>query len=92
MLYFMQHSHDIAQFNAFTPEPHSLNDIKDIFYGSLQGDPLHIIQLGVISVVLGQLARILLTSFLFIYEKDKYFTAISLFIFFLAAHSFFATL
>lgn len=89
VLYFMQHAREVVHLEVFRPEPKDLDDMKSIFSGALLGNSLQIMQLGVLAVVFGQVFRILLTMFLFIYEKDALFAFITFVIFMLAAHSFF---
>jgi uncharacterized membrane protein len=79
-LYLFRNGTDIVHYQSFHGEPKIYKSITDIFTDVLSLLPLALIQFGLLTLVIVQILRVGLTTWLFIQSHDKLFIYISLFI------------
>jgi uncharacterized membrane protein len=77
ILYLKQHAHEVIHVQNFYGEPTRLIKVADIFHTALKGMPDSIIQLGLVTIVVGQVIRVFLTGVLFIKQRDWIFVALT---------------
>jgi uncharacterized membrane protein len=87
ILYLLNHGTDIIHYQAFHGEPQLYKSIPDILLDAFTLSPLALIQLGLLILVIVQILRVALTTWLFIQIRDNYFVYISLFILFILVYS-----
>ncbi len=86
-LYLWNHGADIVHYQTFHHEPQFYQSITDIFLETLTFSPLALVQFGLLILVLVQILRVGLMSWLFISSRDAIFSYISLFILFVLIYS-----
>ena len=70
LCYLYQHGHDTVDFSVFRGEPEKLDTFRGIWYQVRQVNPLGIMQFGLVTVVAGQIIRVLLTGAIFVISKE----------------------
>ena len=79
-LYLLKHGADTVHYQSFHGEPHIYKSIAGISSNILTFSSLGLIQLGLLVLVIVQILRVGLTTWLFIQLRDNLFFFISLFI------------
>jgi uncharacterized membrane protein len=77
-IYLLNHGSDIIHYSAFQGEPQAYTSIINIFSHAFSS--LGLIQLGLLFLVLLQILRVAMTTWLFVQTRDGFFIFISLFI------------
>ncbi len=78
--YLSKHGTEIVHYQSFHGEPLVYKSVIGIFKDAITLSSLGIIQLGLLTLVIIQILRVALTTYLFIKSRDKIFVCISLFI------------
>lgn len=78
--YLLQHGHDIVDYQTFHNNPYLITSFSGLWLDIATFSARGIIQLGLFSLVLVQILRVILTLCYFINERDKVFVGISLLI------------
>ena len=86
--YFVKHHAAIADFRVFTSEPESLRNPALLRHQLLRGDPVALIQLGVLLLIATPVARVVFAVVAFLFERDRLYVAISLLVLSVLIYSF----
>lgn len=78
LIYVSRHGHETASYNHFKGEPTYLKTIKGIWQNTFNVKGRAIIQLGILLLIATPIARVLLSVFSFMIEKDYLYIAITL--------------
>lgn len=80
LMYLFMHGNEIVSLQKLSVAPTQLKSINQIFSDSFTLSPLGLIQLGLLILVFLQIARVMLTLWMFVQLKEIVFILISLFI------------
>ncbi len=76
-IYLAHHGHDRPDYHTFHGVPQYLHTLSGIFAGALHGQGLAIIQLGLLILIATPIARVVLSVFAFLAERDFLYVVIS---------------
>lgn len=77
ILYQLRHSHDMAYYGTFHGVTPSLHSLAGIARGTIHGDSLSIIQLGLLMLIATPIARVVFSVVAFFAERDYLYVVIS---------------
>jgi uncharacterized membrane protein len=77
VLYLARHGHDRPDYHTFRGVSPQLHTLSGIFTGAAHGQSLAIIQLGLLMLIATPIARVLLSVFAFLFQRDFLYVAIS---------------
>jgi uncharacterized membrane protein len=77
-LYVRAHAGSTADYRTFTGEPADLRSARGLFGLLLTGDPVAVIQLGVLLLIATPVARVVFAVVAFALERDRLYFAVSL--------------
>lgn len=80
VLELLQHGHQAVSYSVFRGEPVSLRTLTGIVQGLEQLEPRHLIQLGLLLLILTPILRVALSALLFARQRDGVFTLFTLFV------------
>jgi uncharacterized membrane protein len=78
IFFLTQHGKASVNFHAFHGEPREMTSVRLIAEGALHGEPLEIIQLGLLLLIATPVARVIFAVVAFAWERDYLYVAISL--------------
>lgn len=78
LIYIYRHGNETASYQKFTGEPGFLKNIPGIFQGVMAFKGRAIIQTGILLLIATPIARVLLSVFGFLREKDYLYVLITL--------------
>ncbi|MEO8737478.1 MAG: DUF1634 domain-containing protein [Edaphobacter sp.] len=78
ILYVRAHSGSTANYRIFAGEPAGLRNAKGLFHLLAAGDPMAVIQVGVLLLVATPIARVSFAVIAFALERDRLYVAVSL--------------
>lgn len=81
IFYLAEHGRALPQVYQFTGEPEALTHFPSILSNALKGQALALIQTGLLVLIFTPIVRVILSVFLFAYEKDYLYVAITLVVF-----------
>lgn len=81
VIYIYRHGNETASYQKFTGEPNFLKNIKGILQGVAAIKGRAIIQTGILLLIATPIARVLLSVFTFLLEKDYLYVVITLIVF-----------
>lgn len=87
-LYLWKHGADVIHYKSFHGEPQIYTSITGIIFDALTFSSRGLIQLGLLILVIVQILRVGLTTWLFMRSHENVFVYISLFILFVLICSF----
>ncbi|HEY4011166.1 MAG TPA: DUF1634 domain-containing protein [Acidobacteriaceae bacterium] len=90
VLFLARHSHDRPHYHTFKGVPPGLHTLSGIVAGAFHGDSLAIIQLGLLMLIATPIARVVLSIFAFLAERDILYVVISGIVLAVLLYSFFA--
>ena len=76
-VYLYRHGHEKASYHTFNGEPSFLKNLKGILQGVLLFKGRAIIQTGILLLIATPIARVLLSIFSFLLEKDYLYVVIT---------------
>jgi uncharacterized membrane protein len=77
ILYLARHSYDRPDYHTFRGVSPQLHTLSGIFTGAAHGQSLAIIQLGLLMLIATPIARVVLSVFAFLSQRDMLYVAIS---------------
>lgn len=77
-LYVREHMWDVVNYRSFASEPASLRSVSGLFRLLMEGDPVALIQVGVILLIATPIARVVFAVVGFALERDRFYVAVSL--------------
>lgn len=77
ILFLSKHATEPASFHTFRDLPHTLRSPLAILRSAFHGDPLSMMQLGVLLLIATPIARVALSVVAFAIQKDKLYAVIS---------------
>lgn len=80
VLELLQHGHQAADYSVFKGEPASLRSLAGIFEGLQQAKPRHLIQFGLLLLILTPILRVALSALLFARQRDWIFASVTLWV------------
>jgi uncharacterized membrane protein len=89
--YLIQHGSAKPDYHTFHSEPDQLRHISGIIKSSLAGDPVAIIQLGILILIATPVARVAFSVFAFAEERDWMYVVVTLIVLALLLFSLSAT-
>lgn len=81
IFYLVENGRSLPQVYQFTGEPEGLTHFPSILANALKGQALALIQTGLLVLIFTPIVRVILSVFLFAYEKDYLYVAITLVVF-----------
>lgn len=78
VLYVHAHSGVAVDYRTFASEPAGLRSLSGLFRLLLAGDPVAIIQVGVLLLIATPIARVVFAVVAFALERDRLYVAVSL--------------
>lgn len=78
VLYLMKYGRETPDRHAFHGEPADLTSVAGIFQDAFHGSSRAIIQLGVVLLIATPIARVALTVFAFLWQRDYTYTVVTL--------------
>jgi uncharacterized membrane protein len=76
-LLLLRHGHDVVDLHQFRGTSERLRSVGSIAHYALSGDPLAIIQLGLVLLIATPLARVGLTLAAFVVQRDWLYTVLT---------------
>ena len=89
VFYLFQHGFEIVHLQTFSQETARLTSVNNIFLSALQFSAIGLIQLGLLILVLIQVLRVALTTWMFYHYRENILLLSSLFILFVLIYSLF---
>jgi uncharacterized membrane protein len=77
ILFLITRGHVLADYHTFHGVPDHLDNLKGILRGVSHGNPMAIIQLGLVLLIATPVARVILSVFAFAAERDYLYVVIS---------------
>jgi uncharacterized membrane protein len=81
ILYLIEHGGTLPRVYQFSGEPEALTHFPSIVSNAFKGQALALIQTGLLVLIFTPIVRVILSVFLFAYEKDYLYVAITLVVF-----------
>ncbi len=81
LIYLYRHGNETASYHQFTGEPNFLKNIQGILQGVAAIKGRAIIQTGILLLIATPIARVLLSVFSFLLEKDYLYVVITMIVF-----------
>ncbi|MEO6909880.1 MAG: DUF1634 domain-containing protein [Edaphobacter sp.] len=78
VLYVRAHSGSVVDYRTFAGEPADLRSVGGLFRLLLAGDPVAVIQIGVLLLIATPVARVVFAVAGFALERDRLYVAVSL--------------
>ena len=78
VLYVRAHSGVAVDYRTFVSEPAGLRSVSGLFWLLRAGDPVAVIQVGVLLLIATPIARVVFAVIAFALERDRLYVAVSL--------------
>jgi uncharacterized membrane protein len=87
VLYLIRHGDQTPDYNSFHGVPDGLDTLSGIVASAFQGQPLAIIQFGILMLIATPVARVVFSVFAFLAQRDYLYVAISALVLAILAYS-----
>lgn len=91
VLYIGAHARAHVGYHTFHGEPDELRSVHGVFHAALEGEPVGILQLGLLLLIATPIARVIFSVFAFALEGDRMYVVFTLIVLCVLLYSLFGS-